>query len=57
MNSCRVEPTPENTVNVFSAAHPPALTVDSGDTIVVRSLDAAGYLARHEFPGDAGLPS
>jgi len=53
----RVEPTPESTVNVFSAEHRPVLTIDSGDTIVVRSLDAAGYLARHAFPGDAGQPT
>ena len=47
----------ENTVNVFSAEHQPVLTIDSGDTIVVRSLDAAGYLKRQEFPGDAGQPT
>jgi acetamidase/formamidase len=52
----RIEPTRDNTVNVFSAAHEPAVTIDSGDTIVVRSLDAAGYLERHDFPGDTGKP-
>jgi acetamidase/formamidase len=52
----RIEPAPGDTINVFSAAHEPVVTVDSGDTIVVRSLDAAGYLARHEFPGDTGKP-
>ena len=52
----RVEPTPQNTVNVFSAAHEPAVTVESGDTIIVRSLDAAGYLERQEFPGDTAKP-
>jgi acetamidase/formamidase len=52
----RVEPTPQDTVNVFSAAHEPAITVESGDTIVVRSLDAAGYLERQEFPGDIAKP-
>jgi acetamidase/formamidase len=52
----RIEPAPATTVNVFSAAHEPVVTVDSGDTIVVRSLDAAGYLERHEFPGDTGRP-
>jgi acetamidase/formamidase len=52
----RIEPAPGDCVNVFSAAHEPAVTIDSGDTIVVRSLDAAGYLERHEFPGDAGKP-
>lgn len=57
MNFFRVEPTPQTVVNVFSAQHQPTVTIDSGDTIVVRSLDAAGYLARHEFPGDAGQPT
>jgi len=51
-----IEPTPADCVNVFSAAHEPAVTIDSGDAIVVRSLDAAGYLERHEFPGDTGKP-
>jgi acetamidase/formamidase len=44
-------------VNCFSAEHQPVLTIDSGDTIVLRSLDAAGYLGRHEFPGDAAKPT
>ena len=51
-----VEPTPESTVNVFSASHRPVLTMDPGDTVVVRTLDAAGYLARHRFPGDVEQP-
>ena len=33
------------------------LTIDSGDTIIVRSLDAAGYLERQAFPGDVGQPT
>ena len=41
MTVYRVEPTADSTVNVFSAEHQPLLTIDSGDTIVVRSLDAA----------------
>lgn len=52
----RLDPTPQHTVNVFSAAHEPALTVESGDTILVRTLDAVGYLERQEFPGDIGKP-
>ena len=52
----RMDPTPQHTVNVYSAAHEPALTVDSGDTIVVRTLDAVGYLERQEFPGDIARP-
>ncbi len=43
-------------MNAFSAGHEPLLTIDPGDTIVVRSLDAAGYLERQEFPGDADKP-
>src|SRR5207253_2358014 len=46
----RVEPTSENTVNVFSPGHAPVAPIDPGDTVLVRSLDAAGYLARHEAP-------
>ncbi len=57
MATHRIDPSPGTTVNVYSPAHAPALTVDPGDTVVVRSLDAAGYLARHEFPGDAGQPT
>jgi acetamidase/formamidase len=52
----RLEPTPQDSVNVFSAAHEPARTIAPGDTIVVRTLDAAGYLERQEFPGDIGKP-
>lgn len=52
----RVDPAPQTTANVFSAGHAPVITVDPGDTVLVRSLDAAGTLARHEFPGDAGKP-
>ena len=52
----RIEPTPQDAVNVFSAAHRPAVTVEAGDTVVVRTLDAAGYLERQEFPGDTGRP-
>jgi len=48
----RIEPAPETTVNVFSPGHAPVLTIDPGDTLLVRSLDAAGYLAPHEYPGD-----
>ena len=57
MTLYRMEPTPESTVNVFSAEHQPALTIDSGDTIVLRSLDASGYLKRQEYPGDVSQPT
>jgi acetamidase/formamidase len=57
MADYRVDPTTENAVNVYSARHEPVLTVDPGDTVVMRTLDAAGYLARHEFPGDHEKPT
>jgi acetamidase/formamidase len=53
----RVDPAPDTTVNVFSPGHAPLLTVDPGDTVVVRTLDAAGYLSRQTFPGDVGQPT
>jgi acetamidase/formamidase len=52
----RIEPAPESTVNVFSAEHEPLLAVDAEDTIIIRSLEARGYLERHEFPGDVEKP-
>jgi acetamidase/formamidase len=52
----QVEPTQQDTVNHFSAAHDPVVTVDPGDTVVVRTLDAFGYLERHEYPGDEDKP-
>jgi acetamidase/formamidase len=57
MTAFRVDPSPETTVDVFSPAHDPLLVIDPGDTIVVRTLDAAGYLERHEHPGDNGKPT
>ena len=45
-------PTPDTVTDVFSRERPPVLTVSPGDTIVVRSLDASGYLARQQHPGD-----
>jgi len=47
----RLEPTAETTADVYSRDHPPVLTVEPGETVVVRSLDASGYLARQEEPG------
>jgi acetamidase/formamidase len=38
--------TPESTVDVFDRDTPPVLTVDPGDSLMVSSLDAAGYLER-----------
>jgi acetamidase/formamidase len=47
----RLDPTPETTADVFSAEHAPVLTVDPGTRLTVRSLDASGYLARQQHPG------
>jgi acetamidase/formamidase len=51
--------TPETTVDVFDRDTPPVLAVDPGDSLVVGSLDAAGYLERRVdgptmFPGRRG---
>jgi acetamidase/formamidase len=52
MTTHRLEPTAETTRDVFSREHPAVLSVDPGDTVIVSSLDASGYLARQTFPGD-----
>ena len=51
MTEHQLEPAPETTADVFSRDRPPVLTVDPGDSVVVRSLDASGYLARQQSPG------
>ncbi len=52
MKTHHLDPTPLTTADVFSREHAPVLTIDAGDTVVVRSLDAAGYLARQTFAGE-----
>ena len=52
MTQHRLDPTPETVVEVFSRDSTPVLTVDPGDRLVVRSLDASGYLAPQHSPGD-----
>lgn len=52
MAQYRLEPTPETTTDIFSRERPPVLTVSPGDTVVVRSLDASGYLERQQHPGE-----
>lgn len=44
--------TVDTVVDVFSPDQPPVLSVDPGDTVVVTSLDASGYLVAQSFPGD-----
>ena len=51
MTAHRLDPAPETTRDVFSRDHAPVLTIDPGDTVTVRSLDASGFLARQTFPG------
>jgi acetamidase/formamidase len=48
----RLDPAPETVTDVFSRELPAVLTVDPGDTLVVRSLDAAGHLERLRTPGE-----
>lgn len=48
----RLDPTTTTVVDVFDRDAAPALMVDPGDSIVVRSLDASGYLSPQRFPGD-----
>ena len=52
MTTHRLDATPDTVVDVFSRNTPPVLTVDPGDRLVVRSLDASGYLSPQRFPGD-----
>ncbi|HEX5403943.1 MAG TPA: acetamidase/formamidase family protein [Pseudonocardiaceae bacterium] len=48
----RLDPSPDTVTDVFSRDLPPVLTVDPGDTLVVRSLDASGHLERQTKPGE-----
>ena len=52
MSSYSLDPVRGNVVDVFSRDHTPVLTVDAGDTVVVSSLDASGYLEPQTSPGE-----
>jgi acetamidase/formamidase len=52
MTRHQLDPSPSTTVHVFSRDLPPALTVDPGDTVALRSLDASGHLQPQTFPGE-----
>jgi acetamidase/formamidase len=52
MTSHRLDPEPGTTADVFSRAHAPVLAIDPGDSVIVGSLDASGYLARQTSPGE-----
>jgi len=48
----RLDPSPSTTAHVFSHDLRPVLTVEPGDTILLRSLDASGHLQPQRFPGE-----
>jgi acetamidase/formamidase len=48
----RLDPAPDTVTTVFSAELAPALTVEAGDSVVVHTLDAGGYLERQRTPGE-----
>ena len=52
MSQYRLDPSPATVSDVFSRDRAPVLTVDPGDRVVVRSLDASGYLRPQKKPGD-----
>jgi acetamidase/formamidase len=48
----RLEPSPGSVRDAYSHEVAPALTVDPGDSIIVRTLDASGHLEQQETPGE-----
>ncbi len=52
MTRHQLDSTPSTTQQVFCRDLPPALTVDPGDTVLLRSLDASGHLERQTVPGE-----
>jgi acetamidase/formamidase len=52
MTRHHLDPSPTTTTQVFSRDLPPVLTVEAGDSVLLRSLDAAGHLERQRVPGD-----
>lgn len=52
MTRHHLEPSPSTTVDVFCRDLPPVLTVEPGDTVLLRSLDATGHLERQTVPGE-----
>jgi acetamidase/formamidase len=42
----------ESMIDAYTYDVPPVLTIDSGDTVVVHSLDASGHLDRQRTPGE-----
>jgi acetamidase/formamidase len=52
MTRHRLDPSPSTTAQVFSRDLPPVLTVEPGDSVLLRSLDAGGRLERQQVPGE-----
>lgn len=52
MTRHHLSPTPATTTDVFSRDLAPVLTVQPGDSVVARSLDASGFVRRPAFPGE-----
>ena len=52
MTRHQLDPSPSTTAHVFCRDLPPVLTVDPGDTIMLRSLNASGHLEPQTFPGE-----
>ena len=52
MTTHRLDPTPDTTADVLSRDHAPVLCIDPDETVVVRSLDASGFLERQTSPGE-----
>jgi acetamidase/formamidase len=52
MTRHQLDSSPSTTVDVVSRDLSPVPTVDPGDTIVLRSLNASGHLEPQTFPGE-----
>jgi len=52
MSPVRLDPGPGTVADTYSSAHAPVLTIDPGDTLVVRSLDASGHVEAQTTPGE-----
>jgi acetamidase/formamidase len=49
---CELEPVAGMLNDTFSRDHAPVFSCEPGDTLVIRSLDSAGHLARQTTPGE-----
>jgi acetamidase/formamidase len=48
----QIEPGQDRCADVFCSDQPPVVTVEPGDTVRVRTLDAWGHLSRQRAPGE-----